>query len=65
MEKQIQIKLVRSPIGRPRIQRLTLKALGFTKCNQVVSKPDNPQIRGMVAKVAHLVEVGEQGGADS
>lgn len=65
MEKQIQIKLVRSPIGRPRGQRLTLKALGFTKRNQVVSKPDNPQIRGMIAKVAHLVEVGEQGGADS
>lgn len=65
MEKQIQIKLVRSPIGRPPRQRLTLKALGFSRLNQVVSKPDNPQIRGMIARVSHLVEVGEQGGADS
>lgn len=57
MEKQIQIKLVRSSIGRPKDQRLTLKALGFRKLNQVVSKPDNPQVRGMIAKVAHLVQV--------
>jgi large subunit ribosomal protein L30 len=57
MGKEIQIKLVRSVIGRPKDQRLTLKALGFSKLNQVVSKPDNPQIRGMIAKVAHLVQV--------
>jgi len=59
MEKQIQIKLVRSPIGRPKDQRLTLKALGLTKLNKVVSKPDNPQVRGMIAKVNHPVEVVE------
>jgi len=57
MEKQIQIKLVRSFIGRPKAHRLTLKALGLNKINQVVSKPDNPQTRGMIAKVAHLVQV--------
>ncbi|MDD2281909.1 MAG: 50S ribosomal protein L30 [Eubacteriales bacterium] len=57
MEKQIQIKLVRSSIGRPKDQRLTLKALGFSKLNQIVSKPDNTQVRGMIAKVAHLVQV--------
>jgi len=57
LEKQIQIKLVRSSIGRPKDQRLTLKALGFSKLNQIVSKPDNTQVRGMIAKVAHLVQV--------
>ncbi|MDD4657472.1 MAG: 50S ribosomal protein L30 [Eubacteriales bacterium] len=57
MEKQLQIKLVHSAIGRPKDQRLTLKALGFSKLNQIVSKPDNPQVRGMIAKVAHLVQV--------
>ena len=36
MEKQIQIRLVRT-IGRPKDQRLTLKALGLTKLNKVVS----------------------------
>ena len=57
MERQIQIKLVRSAIARPREQRLTLRALGLKKLQQVVSKPDNPQVRGMIAKVAHLVQV--------
>ncbi len=57
MERQIQIKLVRSAIARPREQRLTLRALGLKKLQQVVSKPDNPQVRGMIAKVAHLVRV--------
>ena len=57
MEKELQIKLVRIAIGKPKDQRLTLKALGFSKLNQVVSKPDNPQVRGMIAKVAHLVQV--------
>ena len=59
MEKQLQVKLVRSFIGRPKDQRLTLQALGFSKVNQIVSKPDNPQVRGMIAKVAHLVQVVE------
>jgi large subunit ribosomal protein L30 len=57
MEKNLQVKLVRSFIGRPKDQRLTLQALGFTKVNQVVTKPDNAQTRGMIAKVAHLVQV--------
>ncbi|HCX78908.1 MAG TPA: 50S ribosomal protein L30 [Firmicutes bacterium] len=57
VEKQIQVKLVRSSIARPKDQRLTLKALGLSKLNQVVVKPDNPQVRGMIAKVAHLVQV--------
>lgn len=64
MERQLQIKLVRSAIGRPWTQRRTLRALGFSKLNQVVNRPDNPQIRGMIAKVAHLVQVTEQGGAE-
>ncbi|MTI94214.1 MAG: 50S ribosomal protein L30 [Firmicutes bacterium] len=57
MEKQIRIKLVKSFIGRPKDQRLTLRALGFVRVNQVVTKPDNKQIRGMIDKVSHLVQV--------
>lgn len=64
MGTQIQAKLVRSMIGKPGKQRRTLKALGFSRLNQVVSLPDNPQIRGMIAQVAHLVQVTEQGGAE-
>lgn len=55
--KEIKIQLRRSFIGQPMDQRLTLQALGFRKVNQIVSQPDNPQIRGMIEKVAHLVQV--------
>ncbi len=59
MAKQLKIKLVRSLIGRPKDQRQTLTALGFRKMNQVVTKPDTLQTRGMIDKVAHLVQVTE------
>ena len=53
----IRIKWVRSQIGCPEKQRLVLRGLGFRKLQQVVERPDTPAIRGMVAKVPHLVEV--------
>lgn len=55
----IKIKQVRSRIRRPKNQKRTLDALGLKKLNQVVEHEDTPQIRGMVAKVSHLVEVVE------
>ncbi len=57
MEKTVQIKLVKSACGRKPNQSKTLKALGLSKINQVVEKPDNEAIRGMIATVSHLVEV--------
>lgn len=56
-EKQLTIKLVKSLTGRKPNQRKTLVALGLTKINQVVVKPDNEAIRGMISTVSHLVEV--------
>jgi large subunit ribosomal protein L30 len=53
----IKIKQVRSAIKRPARQKATIKALGFKKLNQVIEKEATPQIQGMIAKVAHLVEV--------
>ena len=58
MEK-IKIKQVRSRIGRPKVQKLTLDALGLTKMNKVVEHNATPQILGMVKKVSHLVTVVE------
>ncbi len=58
-EKKLQIKLVRSPIRYSWRQKRTVKALGLRKMNQVVVRPDNPAMRGMVAKISHLVEVTE------
>jgi len=54
---KIKLKQVRSIINRPQRQKDTMQALGFKKMNQVVEHEDNPQIRGMVAKIGHLIEV--------
>jgi len=56
---KLKITLTRSLIGRPEDQRATVKALGLTKLHSVVVKEDNPAIRGMLRKVAHLVTVTE------
>jgi len=56
-KKTIQIKMVKSDIGVKPNHAKTLKALGLTKINQVVVKPDNEAIRGMIATVSHLVEI--------
>ena len=53
----IKIKLIKSSIGSSKKQALTLKSLRLTKLNKVVELPDNPQIRGMIKKVPHLVKI--------
>ena len=55
----LKIKLSRSPIGTKPNQKKTLAALALTKREQVVEKQDNPQIRGMINVVSHLVTVEE------
>ncbi|NIS69512.1 MAG: 50S ribosomal protein L30 [Proteobacteria bacterium] len=54
---EIRIKLVRSGIGRPKKHKLILKGLGLNKLNKVVTRKDTREIRGMINKVNHLVEV--------
>jgi len=53
----LHLKWVRSAIAAPEKQKLVVKGLGFTRLNQVIEREDTPSIRGMVAKVAHLVEI--------
>ena len=53
----MQLKWVRSAICAPVKQKLVIKGLGFTRLNQVIERPNNAAIRGMVAKVPHLIEV--------
>ena len=55
----IKIKLVKSPFGKVPNHRKTIKALGFTKLNQVIEKNDTPQIRGMLKQVDYMIEVVE------
>jgi large subunit ribosomal protein L30 len=57
MSSTLQITQVRSAIGTQQGHRRTLRALGLRKIHQTVTQPDRPEIRGMIGKVAHLVEV--------
>ena len=59
MANKLEITLTRSVIGRPQDQRETVEALGLRKLHQTVVHEDNPAIRGMINKVAHLVTVKE------
>jgi len=54
---KIQLKWVRSAICAPEKQKLVIKGLGFSRLNQVIERPDTAAIRGMVAKVPHLIEI--------
>jgi large subunit ribosomal protein L30 len=54
---RIQVKQVKSAINRTKTQKRTLEALGLKRLHQVVEHDDTPSILGMVAAVAHLVEV--------
>jgi len=56
-EKQLKVKLVRSLIGRPKIQREVVKGLGLRKLNSEVTRKDCPEIRGMIKKISHLLDV--------
>jgi large subunit ribosomal protein L30 len=55
----IKIKQIKSKIGYQIDQKRTLQALGLHKISQVVEVEDNPSVRGMIAKVHHLVTVVE------
>ena len=56
---KLRITWVKSDIGYAEDQRMTLKALGLHRLHQSVKHNDSPSIRGMIAKVKHLVEVEE------
>ena len=58
-EKTINIKLVKSGIGRMRNHKLCIKGLGLKKLNQTVSVLDTPSNRGMIKKISDMVEIQE------
>ena len=55
--KKIRIQYYRSAIATPTKHKLVVKGLGFTRLNQTIEREDSPAIRGMVAKVPHLVVI--------
>lgn len=59
----VRVKRTGSPIRRERSQGATLLGLGLKRLNQIVELEDTPSVRGMIRKVAHLVEVVDTTGA--
>jgi len=59
-KKTLKITLVKSLISSPERQKATVRALGLNKVNQTIELADSKVVRGMVAKVIHLVNVEEQ-----
>ncbi len=59
MAKTVTIRQTGSPIRRPKDQRATLIGLGLNKMHKTRTLKDTPEVRGMIRKVAHLVEVVE------
>jgi large subunit ribosomal protein L30 len=53
----ITVRQIASAAGRQSVQRATLKGLGLDKLNRVRTLPDTPAVRGMIARVHHLVRV--------
>jgi large subunit ribosomal protein L30 len=58
-QRIVRIKWIRSGIGFSYHQKRIVRSLGLKKLNQEVERPDTPQIRGLVAKVPHLVKIVE------
>ncbi|MPZ73630.1 MAG: 50S ribosomal protein L30 [Nitriliruptorales bacterium] len=56
----LRITQVRSLIGSKQDQRATVRSLGLKRIRHSVTQPDRPEIRGMIEKVSHLVEVVEE-----
>ena len=54
---KIRIQYYRSSIGFPKTQKQVVKSVGFTKLNQTIERPDTPSMRGVVAKVPHLLRI--------
>jgi large subunit ribosomal protein L30 len=54
---KIRIQYYRSGIAFPETQKRVVACLGLRKLNQIVERPDNPSMRGAVAKVPHLLRI--------
>ena len=62
---KLKVTQIRSVIHRPKDQKATVRRLGLHRLGDSVVKDDRPEIRGMIAKVSHLVKVEEVPGGRS
>jgi large subunit ribosomal protein L30 len=56
---KLKVTQIRSSIDRPKDQKATIRRLGLHRLHDSVVKDDRPEVRGMIAKVSHLVRVEE------
>jgi large subunit ribosomal protein L30 len=56
-ENKIKVQWYRSAIAAPEKHKVIVRSLGLTKLNQIVLRPDNDAVRGMVAKIPHLLRI--------
>lgn len=59
-KKTLRVRQTGSPLRRPKDQRATLTGLGLGKIGRVRELEDTPAVRGMIAKVSHMVEIVEE-----
>jgi large subunit ribosomal protein L30 len=59
MSDKLQVTLVKSVIGRPKKHRDVVAGLGLKKLNHSVEHADTPEIRGMISKISHLLNVSQ------
>lgn len=59
-KKTLKVRQTGSPIRRPKDQRATLVGLGLNKIGRVRELEDTPSVRGMIAKISHMVEIVEE-----
>jgi large subunit ribosomal protein L30 len=58
--KALRITLIKSPIGYSKRQKATVQALGLRRMQQTIEQVDSATLRGMLAKVSHLVKIEEE-----
>lgn len=56
---KIKIQYYKSMIGYSKKQKAIIRGLGITKLNQIVERPDNPSMRGIIAKIPHMLRIVE------
>ena len=57
MNSTIRVTLVKSTIGKPKKHRAVVAGLGLNKLNKTIELSDSPEVRGMIAKVSHLLNI--------
>jgi len=57
MSSMLQITLIKSTIGKSKKQRDVVAGLGLSRLNQTVTRPDSPEVQGMINKVGYMLKV--------